>query len=233
MIVPVRHKGAGVMARNGSANGAVKTIFIVIWRAAVPAVTLSAAYLAAYGLSDEPIAVFDNQALLGQAGLHPSAWLGYGHLAIMLAFFAVMLTNRMFGPAYALLQTLLAWIIAGGVYLLGLPALNTALHHDAGLPGQPVFTLFLGALAAAHFVSILIFDSMRGPIWWRAPLLSGILAAICLSGIYWGVLRAPASAWVSRLSLDLALKVAVAVLLLAPYALLRPLTKPRDGFGGY
>jgi uncharacterized PurR-regulated membrane protein YhhQ (DUF165 family) len=180
-----------------------------------------------------PITQFDNQALLGQDGLYPSAWLSCGDLAIMIAFLPVMLTNRMFGPAYAFIQIVLAWFAAAGLYVFALPALDAALKLTVPLPPQHMFTIFLGALAGAHLLSIVVFDSMRGPTWWRAPLLSGIFAAIALSGLFWGLLRAPPGAWISPLTLDLALKVAMSFLLLFLYGLLRPLTKPRDGFGGY
>ena len=216
-----------------AAKGPIGIALVFTGRVIIPLLTLSATYLAAYVLRGEPITILDNQAYFGQQGLYPSAWLSYGHLALMLGFFAVMLTNRMFGPSWALLQVVLAWLAGCGIYLFAMPWLNQTFHLNVTLPGRSVFAAFLSGLGAAHVLGILVFDSMRGPAWWRAPLLSGIISALILCGIYWGVLRAPAGAWISRLSLDVALKVAVAFLLLAPYALVRPLAKPRDGFGGY
>jgi len=212
----------------------VKSILKVGLRLTLPVVLLLASYGLAFFGQRYAIILLDNQEWLGQSGLKPSLWLTAGHIAIMLSFFLVIVTNRLFGPAYALLQIVIAWLIAGALRVFAWPQLTTLLHQDGTvLPPQDVMLIFLGALALAHLVSIVMFDSMRGRPWWRAPLLAALAGAVILPAVYWPALHPQAVPWISRLTLDLALKVAAAFVLLAPYALLRPITRPRDGFGGY
>lgn len=205
----------------------------VVLRLILPVLLLIGAYVLAYAARTEPIRVFDGQALLGQSGLAPSRWLTLSHLAIFLAFFVVMITNRMFGPAYALLQIVVSWIILGAVAVFGWPEVSRLLPQAGTLPAWDASWPFLAALGGAHLFSIILFDTMRGRPWWCAPLFGGLAAAFAMPALYWGLGHAPGAPWISALTLDLALKVAAAFTLLAPYALLRPIARPRDGFGGY
>lgn len=214
-------------------GGPVKGVFGAAARLILPVLFLIGAYVLAYIARTEPIQVFDNQALLGQAGLEPSRWLTLAHPVILIAFFVVMLTNRMYGPPYALLQIVLGWIILGAVVLFAWPDVSRFVPQAGTMPNWRAALPFLGALAGAHLASIISFDAMRGRPWWRAPLFGGLAAAIVLPALSWGLGHEPGVPWISALTLDLALKVAAAFTLLAPYALLRPIAKPRDGFGGY
>ena len=208
-------------------------VFGAILRLFFPVLFLIGAYGLAYVAGDYAITLFDDQALLGQEGLAPSRWLTLGHLAILLPVFVVMMTNRIYGPPYALAQIVASWLILAGVVSFGWADLA---FYMSGLGPQPALDgalPFLGALGLAHVVSILVFDTMRGRPWWRAPLFGGLAGAVVLPLVSWGLSHAPGAPWISGLTLDLALKVATAFTLLLPYALLRPIAKPRDGFGGY
>jgi hypothetical protein len=208
-------------------------VFGALLRLILPVLVLIGAYTLTYLAGATPITLFDNQALLGQAGLEPSRWLTGAHLAIFIPIFVVMLTNRMYGPAYALLQIVLSWIILAGIILFAWPQAQLLLPQLGTVPDWRAGGPFLGALAGGHLFSIILFDMMRGRPWWRAPLFGGLAAAFVLPVLYWSLGHGPGAPWISALTLDVALKVAAAFTLLAPYALLRPLAKPRDGFGGY
>jgi hypothetical protein len=202
-------------------------------RLMLPVLVLIGAYALAYGARSYAIILFDNQAFLGQAGLAPSGWLTLSHLVILLAFFVVMLTNRMYGPSYALLQIALSWTLMGLVILFGWSWVTQYLPQLGTAPDLSASWRYLGALAGAHLISIILFDSMRGRPWWRAPLFGGLAGAVALPLLFWGMSYQQGTPFISALVLDVALKVAVAFTLLIPYGLLRPIAKPRDGFGGY
>jgi queuosine precursor transporter len=210
-----------------------KGVFSTAARLVLPVLFLTGAYALAYFAESVPIHLFDNQPLLGQEGLAPSRWLRAAHLIILIAFFAVMITNRVYGPAFALLQVVLSWIILGAVVLFGWANVDLFLPQLGTQPDLIAAWPFLVALFAAHVLSIILFDAMRGYPWWRAPLLGGLSGAVVLPVLFWGLGHEPGTPWISALTLDLALKVVVAFTLLGPYALLRPLAKPRNGFGGY
>ena len=216
-----------------TARAPSKGVFGGFLRLILPVLVLISAYALTYLAGATPIRLFDNQALLGQAGLEPSRWLTAAHLAIFVPFFVVMLTNRMYGPAYALLQIVLSWSILAGIVLFAWPQVQLVLPQAGTMPDLCAAVPFLGALAGGHLFSIILFDMMRGRPWWRAPLFGGLAAAFVLPMLYWSLSHSPGTPWISALTLDVALKVAAAFTLLAPYALLRPLAKPRDGFGGY
>jgi hypothetical protein len=101
------------------------------------------------------------------------------------------------------------------------------------LPPRRVLWAFLVALGIAHVVSIVTFDQARGKPWWRAPFYGGLSAAVALPILYWPIAKLGAEPFLGRMFIDLAVKVATVYVLLAPYALLRPLIRPRGGLGGY
>jgi len=192
-----------------------------------PVVMLCVAYGAAFVLMATPITVLD--PFLEGA---PGTWLTGGHLAIMVAFFLSMLSNRARGPAFAFAALVAAWVLigAGVIYL--------AAHPIAQIPSPDVAALragtpLLAALFSAHVVNILAFDAMRGIPWWRAPLFGGAIAAIALPAAYWLIAKSGDVMWLNRMTLDIALKATTVLLLLIPFAMLRSATRPRNGFGGY
>jgi hypothetical protein len=117
-----------------AARKPVKGVFGAMMRLVMPVLCLIGAYGFAYMTRTLPIHLFDNQAVLGQAGLEPSRWLTFSHLAVLIAFFTVMIVNRMYGPAYALVQIVLSWIIVAGVVLFAWPDISRLLPQLGTVP---------------------------------------------------------------------------------------------------
>ena len=188
--------------------------------------------LGAYGVSyffQQPITMFVQ--FFPSGVLAPGYWLTWGHVLIMLAFFAVMLTNRALGPPYALAQVVIGWLIILCAWLAVADSVKA-------LPGSPlppprVLWAFLVALAIAHIANIVIFDQARGKPWWRAPFYGGLGAAFVLPVLYWPLAKWGAEPFLGRMAIDFAVKAVMVYVLLGLYALLRPLIRPRAGLGGY
>lgn len=214
-----------------ASSGLVKRSVLVLIRLLVPVVGLVAAYIGAGFAHGVGITALDHIAPAEPWWLVPGYWLTFGHLAIMLAFFVSMLTNRILGPAYALAQVVTVWSIGAALWIW--------FDHTTGgasvnfLPAPRVRWAFIAALALAHIVNIVVYELMLGIPWWRAPLLAGLAAAIALPLVYWPIAKLGGEPWLARAVLDAGLKGAVAVALVAIFAVLRPITRPRAGLGGH
>lgn len=208
-------------------GAAISNLFATLARLFLPVVFLMAAYACACISQAYPIVVLD--PFVDPA---PGTWLTARHIAIMIAFFISMLSNRARGPAFAFAQLVLTWLVLAAV-------LAALIYHPiAGLPAPTEATLlagapFLGALFAAHVVNILVFDGMRGIPWWRAPFFAGIFAAVTLPVIYWFLVRTADMPWLTHAAIDAGVKAFAVLVLLFPFAMLRSATRPRNGFGGY
>jgi uncharacterized PurR-regulated membrane protein YhhQ (DUF165 family) len=202
---------------------------ILVLRVAISVIALLAAYVAAFYFQ-QPVTLLDG--LFPATGLMPGYWLTLGHLLIMLAFFAVMLTNRALGPPYALAQVVIAWLtVTGFWFLVAAPVVQA--FPGSPLPPPRVLSAFLVALGIAHLVNIVIFDQARGKPWWRAPFFGGLSAALALPLFYWPIAKWGTEPFLGRMAVDMAVKAALVYVLLALYALLRPVIRPRAGLGGY
>jgi uncharacterized PurR-regulated membrane protein YhhQ (DUF165 family) len=175
-------------------------------------------------------------------GNHPAAWLGArdvggapldaGFAALPITFLIVQLTNRRYGAGYASLQVLgaVAASIAAAIYARD----TLTAMRGAALPPMRLMLAFGGGLFLAQFVSILVFDRLRGPRWWQAPLFASLLAGATLSLVGFGSAYSGTGAdWVAPMMSYLYITIEAAVLLLIPYWLLRPVIAPMSGFGGY
>lgn len=211
----------------------LQTMLGAMLRILVPVMMMIGTYGLSYFAYAIPLSAFDDQALLGQAGLFPSHWLSAGHITIMIAFFIVMMMNRLFGPAYALLITVLSWSAVAAFVYFGWPSCAPALSLPAQAPQWPTAMPFVIALGTAHLAGIIVFDALRGRPWWRAPLIGSLTAAVVLPVLDWIVGRSQDSFLISSVTLDLVIKVATALILVVAYGFLRPLARPRSGFGGY
>ena len=165
-------------------------------------------------------------------GTETAQWLTLGHLVVPLTFFAIQLTNRRYGPAYAFAQTVLAWLI-GGAGLWAVSGDLPALIGHAIPPANEVLA-FGAALFFAHLFSVFVFDRTRGPRWWSAPFQSTLWG-----GIVFCLVAFPAAylgtnvAWSAQMLTYIGIMAASAVVLLAPYWTLRGVVPPQSGFGGY
>ncbi len=155
-----------------------------------------------------------------------------GLLLLPVTFFVVQLTNRRYGAISAGAQVVSAWLIA----LVLLPW-----QHDliAALPAigqwEPrVVAAFATSLFMAHLASIVVFDRLRGPAWWQAPLCASWVggAIFCLVG-YPAAYAGMWDGWASAMVINLGVAALDALVLLVPYWFLRRYIEPLPGFGGY
>jgi uncharacterized PurR-regulated membrane protein YhhQ (DUF165 family) len=66
-----------------------------------------------------------------------------------------------------------------------------------------------------------VFDRLRRGLWWRAPLVATVIAAVLDSIVFWGIAFAGTEGpWFTWALGDLAVKLAVGVLMLLPFRLL-------------
>jgi uncharacterized PurR-regulated membrane protein YhhQ (DUF165 family) len=154
-------------------------------------------------------------------------WLTWGAFTYPLAFLVTDLTNRRFGPAKARRVVLVGFAIAVVLsWWLASPRLAIA----SG-------TAFL----VAQLLDIAVFDRLRHGNWWKAPVISSVVSSLvdtaiffslAFAAIFAGLGAADAFAgealavlggqprWIGWALGDLAVKLALAPLLLAPYRLL-------------
>jgi len=164
-------------------------------------------------------------------------WLTGGALPYPIAFLVTDLSNRVMGPAAAR-RVVFAGFAAGvacslAAAGLGLTTLRIAL--GSGL-----------AFLAAQMLDVSVFDRLRAGRWWRAPLVSSLIGSAldtalffsiafsaALSGLFpagdvaWANEALPllgfgpsAPLWVSLAVADFGVKLALALLALAPFRLL-------------
>lgn len=157
-------------------------------------------------------------------------WLTLGLAALPLTFLAIHLTNRRYGAGYAFWQVVLAW-------LLGYLALVYAPGHGFRPSSLPLTREVAGyalALFLAQLFAILVFDRMRGPRWWQAPLFASLFGGLVLCLIAFPAAYAGTRIdWPSRMLDYFTLTSIAAVLMIVPYWLMRGMVPPKPGFGGY
>ena len=77
------------------------------------------------------------------------------------------------------------------------------------------------AFIASQLLDIRVFDRLRRGLWWRAPLVATVIAAVLDSIVFWGIAFAGTEGpWFTWALGDLAVKLAVGVLMLLPFRLL-------------
>ncbi len=198
----------------------IKPLLVAI--AAMAAVVTASNFLVQYPL----------RARLG--GLDLADLLTWGAFTYPLAFLVTDLTNRNFGPAMARKVVYAGFILAVALsYLLATPRIAMASGS---------------AFIIAQLLDVVIFNRLRKLAWWMPPLTSSVIGslvdttvffslafaaafailgpndpfAIEPSGLF-GVLSIQAPRWVSWALGDLGVKLLMALVLLAPYGLLRRL----------
>jgi uncharacterized PurR-regulated membrane protein YhhQ (DUF165 family) len=153
--------------------------------------------------------------------------LSLGLALLPLTFFVIQLTNRRYGAVYAFAQVVLAWLLAVAALPALLPMMSPA-------PDARTVAGFGAGLFIAQLLSIVLFDGLRGPTWWKAPLFSSLIGGIVLCLIAFPAAFAGTAAnWSRDMFGYMTLAAGASVLLLIPYGLLRSLVPPRPGFGGY
>lgn len=158
--------------------------------------------------------------------------LTYAAFTFPVAFLVTDLTNRLFGAAAA------RKVVYAGFAIALVVSIMVASPRIAIASGS--------AFLISQLLDVSIFDRLRAGTWWRAPLVSSILGAVVDTFIFFsfafaaslsflgegldfavqpapllGVLAMEAPRWVSWALGDLVVKVAMALVLLAPYGVLR------------
>lgn len=175
-------------------------------------------------------------------GNEPARWLGdidvgakpfdSGVLALPLALFVVQLTNRRYGAGYAVVQLLgaVAAVIAAAIYLRD----DLVLLRGSALPAPRLLAAFGSGLIVAQLLSIVVFDRLRGPRWWQAPLFASLFGGAALALVAYPIAYLGSGLdWLQPMLAYLGINAVAAFLLLVPYWLLRAVIAPLPGFGGY
>ncbi len=136
-------------------------------------------------------------------------WLTWGAFTYPLVFLVCDLCNRALGPAAA---RRVAWAgFAVAVLVSGLLApWRIALASGT-------------AFIVSQVMDILAFNRWRQASWWKAPLIGSLVATVVDTALFFFLAFAGTELnWMKLAAGDLAVKAAMAVLLLAPYRALLP-----------
>jgi uncharacterized PurR-regulated membrane protein YhhQ (DUF165 family) len=231
-------RGEGIMTQNSAIGAyghhhhdepsAVAQAMVNSFRLLLPVVAYVATLGAAWAWMAVPATWFDG--LLGP--VTPSAWLTQGHVLIAAAFLLNNLVSRRYGMDLAVWHVLASWIVLILVVLASLAQLDPRLPGVTLPPATEAFA-FVGGLIVAHIVAAFIFDRTRGVHWWTAPLYASLIGGLIFVGVFYGVTQPGGAAWTERALIDAGVKAAMAVAMLVPYFLLRPVVRPLPGFGGF
>ena len=167
------------------------------------------------------------------------AWLTWGALTYPFAFLVTDVTNRLQGMRAA--RTVVMWGFAAGV------ACSLVGTQVEGAFGPLVtWRIAIGsgvAFLAAQGLDVVVFDRLRGGAWWRAPLVSSVLGSALDTALFftlafsaalpfgpamgdvgWAAEAVPllglgpvVPLWVSLAVADWGVKMALALLALAPF----------------
>lgn len=198
--------------------GAMTRAIIAVLRLVLPVAFLLLAGAACVIYSNAPAAG------LGSFAGRP---LSIGLALLPVTFFVVQLTNRRYGAPYAFGQVVIAWALA----LTAMPSLAA---YISPAPEPRVVAAFGAALFLSQLMSVVLFDRLRGPTWWKAPFV-----ALLTGGIVFCLIAFPAAFigtdrnWSREMFNFMELAAAAAVLLLIPYGFLRSRIPPLSGLGGY
>ena len=119
-------------------------------------------------------------------------WLTWGAISYPFAFLVTDLTNRLMGPAAAR-QVVLAGFVAG----LACSAVGTQV--DGAFGPLVTWRVAIGsgtAFLAAQLLDISVFDRLRLGSWWRAPLLSSLAGSAVDTAVFFSIAFSAALAWI-------------------------------------
>jgi len=158
-----------------------------------------------------------------------NSWMSLGLILLPITFLALHLTNRRYGAGYAFWQVALAWAVGGAIMFGGG---ENSIARGPSLTREAVG--FAAGLFIAQMAAIVIFDRLRGPHWWQAPLMASLFGGLVLCLIAFPAAYAGTSInWTSRMIDYLTLTTMMSIGLLIPYWVMRGFVLPRSGFGGY
>jgi queuosine precursor transporter len=138
-----------------------------------------------------------------------NAWLTWGAFTYPLVFLVSDLTNRALGPAAARRVAWAGFAVAVAVSLLLAPW-RIALASGC-------------AFLFSQVMDIVVFNRWRRQAWWKAPLIGGQVASAVDTAVFFFLAFAGSEMdWLLLATGDLAVKAAMAALLLAPYRAMLP-----------
>ncbi|MGB0370447.1 MAG: VUT family protein [Opitutales bacterium] len=133
-------------------------------------------------------------------------WLTIAAFTYPLAFYVTDLTNRWAGPKDAR-KIAYAGLVIGLIISAIIAPMRIALASST-------------AFICSQLLDILVFNKLRGRIWWQAPLLGSILASILDTFIFFSLAFAGTGLnWLTLAGGDLVAKLFMAAFLLLPYRL--------------
>lgn len=141
-------------------------------------------------------------------------WLTWGAVSYPIAFLVADLLNRRFGPHVARRVAYIGFMLA--------------LFASFWVATPRIAIASGSAFLCAQLIDIQVFHRLRHQHWWRAPLLGGIAGATLDTFVFFSVAFAGTSVpWVTLLFGDLAVKLVINTLMLAPFrALMWNLARP-------
>ena len=168
-------------------------------------------------------------------------WLTWGAFTYPFAFLVTDLTNRLYGA-----QAARKVVLAGFGVGLACSAVGTQIMGEYG-PLVSLRVAMGSALAflTAQLVDVALFDRLRAGAWWRAPLVSSVIGSALDTALFFTIafsaglvwlepgndvgwanealpllgLGPVAPLWVSLAVADFGVKIALAVIALAPFRL--------------
>ena len=180
-------------------------------------------------------------------------WLTWGALTYPFAFLVTDVMNRVFGPAAARRVVWAGFVVGVASSLIGTQIL---LQGDGFEFPAVTLRIALGsglAFLSAQMLDVAIFDRLRVGAWWKAPLASSLIGSSLDTALFftiafsatlsfiepgndtgWATGAVPllgmgpeAPLWVSLAVADWMVKLALALIALAPFrAIVRKLTQP-------
>jgi uncharacterized PurR-regulated membrane protein YhhQ (DUF165 family) len=106
--------------------------------------------------------------------------------------------------------------------------------RDGPMPSMRVAAGFGGGLFFANLVAILVFECLRGPRWWQAPLGSSFFGGAALAFSAFPLAYGGTDiAWQNPMLSYLGITAVATLVLIIPYWMLRRAVEPLPGFGGY
>ncbi len=136
-------------------------------------------------------------------------WLTWGAFSYPLVFLVSDLTNRALGPQVA---RRVAFIGFGIAVLVSLALAPWRIAVASG-----------AAFLFAQLMDVAVFNRWRRASWWKAPLIGSLVASVVDTAVFFFIAFAGSDMnWLTLAAGDLAVKAAMAAVLLAPYRALLP-----------
>jgi uncharacterized PurR-regulated membrane protein YhhQ (DUF165 family) len=136
-----------------------------------------------------------------------NGWLTWGAFSYPVAYFVTDVSNRRGGPALA---RRIAWLgfAVGAILSLILAPWRIALASSV-------------AFIVSQLLDIAVFNKLRQQSWWKAPFIGSVIASVIDTALFFGLAFAGTQLnWLHLAAGDLGVKLAMAVVLLAPFRLL-------------